>query len=124
VVRLGVDAPEEVRVLGRVLPDRVAEWGPDPEAPATAPIPVRLGQLVDKRLGVSQRGLAQLRRLLRSGNVEDAKLLLDRVEEDLHLLRRRMVSEVEAAVPAPRAAHRDPAGGGGEAHGPSTQPGR
>jgi len=60
-----------------------------PEAPGEAP-PTRLGQLVDKRLAVSQRGLAELRRLLRAGEVEGAEVLLDKVAEDLHLLRRRL----------------------------------
>jgi hypothetical protein len=60
-----------------------------PAAPGEAP-PTRLGQLVDKRLAVSQRGLAELRRLLRAGEVEGAEVLLDKVAEDLHLLRRRL----------------------------------
>ena len=42
VVRLGVEAPPEVRVLRGELPDRVAEWGPEPEA---APEPGQLEQL-------------------------------------------------------------------------------
>jgi carbon storage regulator CsrA len=102
MVRLGVEAPEEARALRQELPDRVAEWGLSPEVPAPAAVPVRLGQLVEKRLAVSQRGLSELRQLLRSGNVEDARGLLDKVEEDLHLLRRRMRNEAEAAVPEPR----------------------
>jgi hypothetical protein len=61
-----------------------------PEAPAEAPAAARLGQLVDRRLAVSQRGLAELRRLLRAGEVEGAEVLLDKVAEDLHLLRRRL----------------------------------
>jgi hypothetical protein len=80
MVRLSVDAPEEVS--GR------AERGLCPEA--LGETPTRLGHLVDKRLGVSQRGLTELGRLLRAGAVEDAEVLVDKIAEDLHLLRRRM----------------------------------
>jgi hypothetical protein len=82
VVRLSVEAPEE-------RPGR-GERGPGPKVPGEAPTPAHLGQLVDKRLGISQRGLAEMGRLLRAGAVEEAEVLLDKITEDLHLLRRRV----------------------------------
>ena len=103
-VRLGIEAPEEVRALREQLPDRVAEWGPAPaeeDAPLT---PVRLDQLIARRLEIAGRGLSELRNHLSSGRSEDAALVLDKLDEDLHLLRRRVRRETEQApFQAPRA---------------------
>ena len=98
-VRLGVEAPEEVRVLRHTVPDREAEWGPAPEAAAQAPTLVQLNQLVDRRLAVAHRGLTELYRHLRSGRLEEAETILDKLHEDLHLLQRRVRREVEKAAP-------------------------
>jgi carbon storage regulator CsrA len=107
-VRLGVEAPEEVRVLRHALPDREAEWGPAPAGPA--PTLVQVNQLVDRRLAIAQRGLSELSGHLRCGRLEEAETVLDKLDEDLHLLRRRVGREVEKAAPASReAAGRAPA---------------
>jgi carbon storage regulator CsrA len=100
VVRLGIEAPEEVRVLREALPDREAEWGPPPEA-FTEPSHLRLNQLVDRRLEVARRGLSELRQRLRAGAAEDAETILERLDEDLHLLRRRVCREAEQAPTRP-----------------------
>jgi carbon storage regulator CsrA len=100
VVRLGIEAPEEVRVLREALPDREAEWGPPPEAFAE-PTPLRLNQLVDRRLEVARRGLRELRQRLRAGHAADAETILEKLDEDLHLLRRRVSREAEQAPPCP-----------------------
>jgi hypothetical protein len=96
VVRLGIEAPEEVRVLREALPDREAEWGPPPEAPAE-PTPLRLTQMVGRRLEIARRGLRELRQRLRSGHAADAETLLEKLDEDLHLLGRRVYHEAEQA---------------------------
>ncbi|HZY84302.1 MAG TPA: carbon storage regulator [Gemmataceae bacterium] len=100
VVRLGVEAPAEVRVLREALPDREAEWGPPPEA-FSEPSPLRLNQLVDRRLEVARLGLSELRQRLRAGHAADAETILEKLDEDLHLLRRRVSREVEQAPPRP-----------------------
>ena len=101
VVRLGIEAPEEVRVLREALPDREAEWGPPPEA-FTEPSHLRLNQLVDRRLEVARRGLSELRQRLRAGSAEDAETILEKLDEDLHLLRRRVRRELEQMMQAER----------------------
>ena len=96
-VRLGIEAPEEVRILRQALPDRVAEWGPDPAAEDQPPTLLQISQLLDRRLEIAHKGLAELRSRLRRG--EDAEIILDKLDEDLHLLRRRLVREVEKTAP-------------------------
>ena len=98
VVRLGIEAPEEVRVLREALPDREAEWGPPPDAPEE-PTPLLLTQLVGRRLEIARRGLLELRQRLRAGHAEDAETILAKLDEDLHLLRRRLGCEAEQAPP-------------------------
>jgi carbon storage regulator CsrA len=94
-VRLGIQAPEEVRVLRECLPDRVAEWGPAPEADQEAPTLLQIEQLIQKRLEIIRKGLSEVRRNVRVGQEEDAETLLDKLDEDLFLLRRRVHREVE-----------------------------
>jgi carbon storage regulator CsrA len=94
-VRLGISAPEEVRVLREGLPDRVAEWGPEPQAEDQEPTLNNLKHLIDKRLEITRRGINEARQCLRAGREEDARVLLEKVDEDLHLLRRRVRREVD-----------------------------
>lgn len=96
VVRLGIEAPEEVRVLREALPDREAEWGPPPEDLAE-PTPLRLTQMVGRRLEIARRGLRELRQRLRTGHAADAETILEKLDEDLHLLGRRVCREAEPA---------------------------
>lgn len=78
------------------LSDRVRE------APSVAASLLQFNQLVDRRLAVAGRGLAELRQHLAAGQTEDAQTLVEKLDEDLHLLRCRLGREVEMA--APRAA--------------------
>jgi carbon storage regulator CsrA len=95
-VRLGVTAPDEVRVLREGLPDRVAEWGA-PQPAGEEPTLAALKRLLDKRLEIAREGIDQAHRCLRRGQEEDARMLLEKVDEDLHLLRRRVRREIEKA---------------------------
>jgi sRNA-binding carbon storage regulator CsrA len=95
-VRLGIAAPDDVRVLRQGLPDRLAEWGEDPETAGASAVE-RLDQLVQKRLEVSRRVLAEARRHLRAGHAEYAGALLEKVDEDMHLLRCRLRREAGQA---------------------------
>jgi carbon storage regulator CsrA len=94
-VRLGISAPEEVRVLREGLPDRVAEWGPEPQPEDQEPTLGNLKRLIDKRLEITRRGINEARQCLRAGLEEDARVLLEKVDEDLHLLRRRVRREID-----------------------------
>jgi carbon storage regulator CsrA len=98
-VRLGIDAPQEVRILRESIPDRVAEWGPAPEPAGRPPNFLRVNEMVDRRLEIARRGLTELRRQLASGQREDAQTILDKLDEDLHLLRARLRRETAQAAP-------------------------
>jgi carbon storage regulator CsrA len=100
-VRLGIEAPDEVRVLRQGIPDRVAEWGePSPPADGASPSSLlQLDRLVQKRLEIARKGLEEAQRHLGSGRSGDAETVLEKLDEDLHLLRRRLRREVEQAAP-------------------------
>jgi len=106
-VRLGIEAPPEVTILREEVQDRTGEWGAAPAAPveeALAPEFRRLNQLLRNRLNIDSLGLAELRRQLQAGLTVDALATLDKVEEDVLMLRERLEAEVErAAQPARRA---------------------
>ncbi len=95
-VRLGIAAPDDVRVLRQGLPDRIAEWVEDPDAAGTSP-QERRDRLVQTRLEIIRRVLAEARRHLRAGHPEDAGALIEKVDEDLHLLRCRLRREAGQA---------------------------
>jgi hypothetical protein len=63
---------------------------------ASAPVPSlqQVSLLLEKRLEIARKGLSELRRHLRGGDTEDAERILENIDEDLHLLRRRLQSEV------------------------------
>jgi carbon storage regulator CsrA len=96
-VRLGISAPEEVRILRQGIPDRVAEWGIDPSEAEEVSAFQQIKRLLDKRLEIARKGINEAQRCLRAGNEEDAGVLLDKVDEDLHMLRRRLRREMEKA---------------------------
>jgi carbon storage regulator CsrA len=103
LVRLGIDAPEEVRVLRQGIPDRAIEWGPDPDQ-ANEPLSLlRLSQLLDRRLAVAQVGLAVLLEHLDAGELDQAQVIREKLDEDLHLLRRRVRCEMEKVCPSSEA---------------------
>src|SRR5437879_5569552 len=106
-VRLGIEAPAGVTILREEVQDRAAEWGAVPMAAADEPAAPdfrRLNQLLRNRLNIDSLGLAELRRQLQAGLTVDALATLDKVEEDVLMLRERLEAEVErAAQPARRA---------------------
>lgn len=98
-VRLGVEAPPEVRVLTGEAAGRGLRPTAGPSAePASL---LQLDQLVQKRLDVARIGLAELRRRVESGREEDAEIILSKIDEDLNLLQRRVRRESEKAAPRP-----------------------
>jgi carbon storage regulator CsrA len=99
-VRLGITAPPEVTILRAEVPDRTAEWAPERPAPAAEePATPTLMGVVRSRLAVARTGLGELRRQLAAGRTEVARVLLDKIEEDVALLQGRLED-----VPRPRAA--------------------
>jgi carbon storage regulator CsrA len=95
VVRLGIEAPDEVRVLRGEVPDRAAEWGPDPADGEASPSILRINQLLKKRLQIARLGLTEAADHLRAGHEDDADHTLAKLDEDLTMLQRRVQREVE-----------------------------
>ena len=94
-VRLGVSAPDKVRVVREGRPERKGSWKPEVgEDPATL---ADIERLMDKRLEIAREGLNEARLVLRAGDVDQASLIMEKVDEDLHLLRRRLRREFEKA---------------------------
>ena len=69
------------------------------ESNTLSPALLPFKQLVDRRLAIAQKGLAEARRHLAAGQVADADTVLEKLDEDLHLLRRRLDSAGETATP-------------------------
>jgi len=64
-----------------------------------------LTQMVDRRLAIAQKGLDEVRQHLAGGQVADVHVLLEKIDEDLLLLRCRLRREAETAVPYPPPPH-------------------
>jgi carbon storage regulator CsrA len=96
VVRLGITAPDHIRVLRGELPDRETEWAAKPKEEAAAPPLPRLNQLVEKRLAILRQGLDEVQRSMSAAQTEEAELLLHKLDEDLNLLRQRLHNEAES----------------------------
>ena len=92
-VRLGIDAPENVRVLRDNLPERNG---------GQAATLHQLNKLVEKRLEITRQGLDELRQHLAQGLSENAEAILERIDEDLLLLRRRVRRELEQMMQSER----------------------
>jgi hypothetical protein len=71
------------------------------ESNTLSPALLPFKQLVDRRLAIAQKGLAEARQHLAAGQAGDADMVLEKVDEDLHLLRRRLDSAAETATPGP-----------------------
>jgi carbon storage regulator CsrA len=101
-VRVGIDAPAEVRILREEVPDHMTGWHQDEHEPSLDPLSplslIQLSQLLQKRLEVARKGLQSAREQMASGDLEDAGDTLDHLDEDLQLLRTRMQKEVGAAL--------------------------
>ncbi|MBY0231348.1 MAG: carbon storage regulator [Gemmataceae bacterium] len=94
-VRLGVSAPDEVRVVREARAERKGGWKPEVgEEPACLD---DIERLIDKRLEICREGLSEARQGLRAGDAERTCLVLEKIDEDLHLLRRRLRREFEKA---------------------------
>ena len=104
VVRLGVEAPPQVTVLREEVYTRTAQWG-EPEKPAVSPAATpdleKLHGFLGNRLRVTGVGLGLLRRQLLAGQTEEAAVTLDKIEEDVQLLRQRLQGQAEARLPRP-----------------------
>jgi carbon storage regulator CsrA len=102
LVRLGIEAPDRVRVLRAEVPDREAEWGRPAEKENETGLDLeRLNQLLYRRLEIARRGLNHARQLA-GEKPEDASVLLEKVNEDLYMLQRRMKSEVAKVAARPQ----------------------
>jgi carbon storage regulator CsrA len=104
VVRLGIEAPPEVRVLREELGvsnDRpaTAELRPSENMPRTRL--AALERLVQKRLAVADKGLAVLREQLLAGLHWDAIVTLEELQEDVRLLQQRLGKEARSAADRP-----------------------
>ena len=66
------------------------------ETPNTPTLPA-IKQMLEKRLEIARTGIHEAQQLLHDGNEEDARIVLEKVDEDLHLLRRRVRREFEKA---------------------------
>jgi hypothetical protein len=78
-------------VLSRRVPDTNVAFTPSNQ----------FRQMIDRRLAITQKGLAEVRRHLEAGQAEDAGIVLEKIDEDLHLLRCRLDREAEMATPRP-----------------------
>ena len=94
-VRLGVSAPDEVRVVREARAERKGAWRPEVgEEPASLD---DIERMMDKRLEICRDGISEARQGLRAGDAELACLILEKIDEDLHLLRRRLCREFKKA---------------------------
>jgi carbon storage regulator CsrA len=103
MVRLGIEAPDDVRVLREEVPDRTAHWGLSPEEESNPGLNLtRLNQMLTRRLEIVRKGLSEVQEM----NVEqpaDASRMLARVDEDIKLLLHRVKTEIDKIAPAVRA---------------------
>jgi carbon storage regulator CsrA len=100
VVRLGIDAPPEVVVLREEVPSRTHEWEPrtHPQMESAAQVQA-LRQLATQRLKLVRTELAELRSQLHTGLMQEAEVMLERIDEDLRLLRQRFEKETARTQP-------------------------
>jgi hypothetical protein len=54
---------------------------------------VRFNDVVDRRLAIAEIGLAEARQHLAAGQTDDVDVILEKLDEDLRLLRRRLRQE-------------------------------
>jgi two-component system OmpR family response regulator len=99
VVRLGITAPPEVLVLREELRDRKAQWN-ETAAPAPGNAWARL---VGRRLDLACQGFDLLRRHMQAGLYGEAEETLERIDDELRMLRQRLgCGEGQAAINPPK----------------------
>jgi hypothetical protein len=87
-----------------VLPGGRGRGWPYP-GDAAAALPPGLAQVVHRRLAIARIGLAEVSQYLLAGQTAEADLLLDKLDEDLSLLQRRLRREAgDGAAEGPLAA--------------------
>lgn len=96
-VRLAIRAPHDMRVVRESDAAASPAWTPAQLAPGEAPTLPMLRRLLEKRLEIARAGIDQAQQKLQAGLEEDARHLLEKVDEDLHLLRRRIRREFDQA---------------------------
>ena len=69
-----------------------------PKTNAVSPSLSPFTQMVDRRLAIAQMGLAEARHHVAAGRSDDAGIVLEKIDEDLHLLRCRMSREGETVA--------------------------
>jgi septation ring formation regulator EzrA len=79
----------------RETPGDRQNWAPEVGEEGASLADIR--RMLDKRLEIAREGLNEMRELLQAGDAETAQLILEKVDEDLHLLRRRLRREFERA---------------------------
>jgi carbon storage regulator CsrA len=95
-VRIGIEAPPEVPVLREELQTRQAEWQPPTAAaPTTAERRAcerlqKLTQMLSNRMKVTGVGLKLLRHQVEEGELDEMVVTIEKLTEDLTLLRRRL----------------------------------
>jgi hypothetical protein len=94
IARLGISAPDTLRVVRETPSDRHV-WNPEVGQEASSLADIR--RMLDKRLEIAREGLNEMRAYLGAGDQESAEMILEKVDEDLHLLRRRLRREFEKA---------------------------
>jgi carbon storage regulator CsrA len=96
-VRLGIDAPKNIPVLREELfAEGTSPAPPDAEAESAADRgAVELSRVVGNRLRIANLGLAILEKQLDDGLVDDARITLERIRQDMRMLRDRVQSPEE-----------------------------
>ena len=97
-VRLGIEAPAAVVVLREELCDQTVA-APMSAGNAAEPTKLRrLHELVHNRLDVAEIGLAVLTRQLQEGLHQEVQTTVEKIHEDINLLRQRLNRELWAAA--------------------------
>jgi hypothetical protein len=108
LARSCVSTPEFLPVGRTVLGDGALSSGPGkllreslmlvlshraPESTNPTTSLFQVAQLVDRRLAIARKGLAEAHRHLEAGQAQDAAIILDKINEDLDLLGHRLLRE-------------------------------
>ncbi len=101
VVRLGIDAPENVAVLRQELLEKEG-FSVGEGAENTLPSKPNLSMhLLNNLLNVNTVGLALLRRQLALGQAEEMRCTLDKIESNLRKIQERAENTQDGASPSP-----------------------